>query len=71
MKRKVDKLDIGKLETTPVDSSKLSNVVKNDDRNKYITTQEFNKLTSKKFALTQAFEENLKALNKKKLWKIN
>ena len=70
MKRKVDKLDIGKLETTP---SKLSNVVKNDDSNKYITTQEFNKLTSKKFALTltQAFEENLKALNKKKLWKIN
>ena len=69
MKRQVDKLDIGKLETTPVDSSKLSNVVKNDDSNKYITTQEFNQLTSKKSALTltQAFEENLKALNKKKL----
>ena len=31
MKSKVDKLDIGKLETTPVDLSKLSNVVKNDD----------------------------------------
>ena len=30
LKSEVDKLDIGKLETTPVDLSKLSNVVKND-----------------------------------------
>ena len=30
MKNKVDKLYIGKLETTPVDLSKLSNAVKND-----------------------------------------
>ena len=30
MKSKVEKLDIGKLETTPVYLSKLSNVVKND-----------------------------------------
>ena len=30
MKNKVDKSDIRKFETTPVDSSKLSNVVKND-----------------------------------------
>ena len=30
MKNKVDKLDIGKLETTPIDISKLTNVVKND-----------------------------------------
>ena len=30
MKSKVDKLDVGKLETTPADLSKLSNVVKND-----------------------------------------
>ena len=28
LKSKVDKLDIGKLETTPVDLSKLINVVK-------------------------------------------
>ena len=28
MKNKVDKVDIGKLETAPVDLSKLSNVVK-------------------------------------------
>ena len=30
LKSKVDKLDIGKLKTTPVDLSKLSNIVKND-----------------------------------------
>ena len=30
MKSKVDKLDVGKLETTPADLSKLSNVVTND-----------------------------------------
>ena len=30
LKRKLDKLDIDKLETTPVDLSKLSNVVKTD-----------------------------------------
>ena len=30
LKSKVGKLLIGKLETTPVDSSKLSNVVKNN-----------------------------------------
>ena len=30
LKTEVDKLDIGKLATVPVDLSKLSNVVKND-----------------------------------------
>ena len=30
LKSKVDKLDIGKLKTTPVDLSKLNNVIKND-----------------------------------------
>ena len=30
MKSKVDKLDVGKLKTSPVDLSKLSNVLKND-----------------------------------------
>ena len=30
MESKVDKLDIGKLETTSVDLSKLSNLVNND-----------------------------------------
>ena len=30
MKNIVDELDIGKLETTPVDLSKLNNVVKNN-----------------------------------------
>ena len=94
MKSKVDKLDIGKLETTPVDLSKLNDAVKNEvvkkteykelvrkiydiittdtsnlvknnyntknneieeeitypDHDKYITIQEFNKLTSENFA---------------------
>ena len=35
-KSKLDKLDIGKLEKTPVDLSKLSNVVKNDAAKKDI-----------------------------------
>ena len=30
LKSRVDKLDIGKLETAPIDLSKLSNVVKDD-----------------------------------------
>ena len=30
LKRKVDKLHIGKLETTPVDLNKVNNVIKND-----------------------------------------
>ena len=94
LKSKADKLDIGKLDTTPVDLSTQSNVVKNDvvkkteynefvkkvnnisttdtsnlikktdyntkisetenkttiDHFKYITTLQFNKLTSKKFS---------------------
>ena len=30
LKSKIDKLDIGELETTPIDLSKLSDVVKNE-----------------------------------------
>ena len=30
LKSKIDELDIGKLKTTPIDLSKLSDVVKND-----------------------------------------
>ena len=30
LKRKIDKLDVGKLEIIPTDLSKLSDVVKND-----------------------------------------
>ena len=36
MKSKVDKLDIGKFITTPVDLSKLNNVVKTDVNKKNI-----------------------------------
>ena len=42
MQSKVDKLDIGKLETAPVDLSKLSNVVKN-----FVKETEYNKLVKK------------------------
>ena len=43
MKSKVDKLEIGKLETTPVDLSKLSNVVNND----VVRKTEYNELVKK------------------------
>ena len=43
LKSKVDKLDIGKLETTPVDLSKLSTVVKND----VVKKNEYNELVKK------------------------
>ena len=39
LKSKIDKLNIGKLETTPVDLSKLSNVVKNDVKKTEYNTQ--------------------------------
>ena len=43
LKSKVDKLEIGKLETTPADLSKLSNIVKND----VVKRTEYNKLVKK------------------------
>ena len=43
LKTKVDKLDIDKLATVPVDLSKLSNVVKNDDVKKSV----YDKLVAK------------------------
>ena len=43
LKTEVDKLDIGKLKTVPVDLSKLSNEVKND----VIKKTEYNKLVNK------------------------
>ena len=50
LKSKVDKLDIGKSETTPIDLSKLSNVVKNDVVKKmYIILR--SKILKKKYLL--------------------
>ena len=40
IKSEIDKLDIGKLETTPVNLSKLSDVVKNE----IVKKTEYNKL---------------------------
>ena len=47
LKSKVDKLDIGKLEVTPFDSSKLSNVVKHDA----IKKTKYNELIKKVFII--------------------
>ena len=44
MKSKVHKLDLGKLEITPFDSSKLCNVVKNDAIKKSIYNELFKKV---------------------------
>ena len=43
LKSKVGKLDIGKLETTPIDLSKSSNGVKND----FVKNTEYNELVKK------------------------
>ena len=43
LKSKVDKLVVGKLETTPVGLSKLSNVVKND----FVKKTDYNELIKK------------------------
>ena len=42
LKNKVEKLNVGKLVTVPVDSSKLSHVVKNDFVKKYIYIDIYN-----------------------------
>ena len=55
MKSKIDRLDIGKLKTTPTDLSKLSNVVKNevikkteyDDLVRNVTAIDTSKLANK------------------------
>ena len=43
LKTEVDKLDIGKLTTVPVDLSELSNVVKNDFAKKLFMTNSLEK----------------------------
>ena len=43
MKTEVDKIDVDKLKTVPVDLAKLSNVVKND----VVKKTEYNKLVTK------------------------
>ena len=67
LKNKVDKLDSGKLETTPVDFiSKLSYAVKmmslkrlNKMNNKHITTQEFNKFAAENFEARSCRKQNM------------
>ena len=55
MKSKVDKLDIGKLESTPVDLSKLSNVVRND----VVKKTEYNELVKKVHNISSIDTSNL------------
>ena len=55
LKSEVDELHIGKLETTPVDLSKLSNVVKND----IVKKTEFNELVNKANAIQTTDTSNL------------
>ena len=43
LKSEIDKLDIGKLETTPIDLSRLSDVVKNE----IVKKTEYNELAKK------------------------
>ena len=47
LKTEVDKIDVGKLETVPVDLAKLSNVVKND----VVKKTEYDKLVTKQIIL--------------------
>ena len=68
LKTEVDKLDIGKLATIPVDLSKLSNVVKNDVVKKTL----YNKLVTKvdnidtsDFVLKTNFNTKITGLEKK------
>ena len=68
LKTEVDKLDIGKLATVPVDLSKLSNVVKNDVVKKTV----YDKLVAKvdnidtsDFVLKKIFNTNFTGLENK------
>ena len=56
LKSKIDKLDIGKLETTPVDLSKLSDELKNDVAEKTV----YDKLVKKVNAIQTIDTSNLK-----------
>ena len=60
LKTEVDKIDVDKLKTVPVDLPKLSNVVKND----VVKKTEYNKLVTK--------VDNIDTINfvkKKQIWK--
>ena len=67
MKIKVDKLGIGKLETTPVDLSNLSNLVKND----VVKKSEYNELVKRVNNVSTTDTNDLENwLKRKKLVKL-
>ena len=55
LKSETDKLDIGKLETTPVDISKLSDVIKNE----IVKNTEYNELVREVNAIQTTDTSNL------------
>ena len=63
MKNKVDKLDIGKLETTPVDLIKLSDIVKND-----VKKTEYYELVKKVNNIKNTYTSNLLKKAEHKSW---
>ena len=63
MKSKVDKLDIGKLETTPVDLIKLSDIVKND-----VKKTEYYELVKKVNNIKNTYTSNLVKKAEHKSW---
>ena len=67
MKIKVDKVGIGKLETTPVDLSNLSNLVKND----VVKKSEYNELVKRVNNVSTTDTNDLENwLKRKKLVKL-
>ena len=68
LKTEVDKLDIGKLETVPLDLSKLSNVVKNDVVKKTVYDKlvaKVNNIDTNDFVLKTNFNTNFIGLENK------
>ena len=68
LKTEVDKLDIGKLATVPVDLSKLSNVVKNEVVKKTVYDKiaaEVNNINTSDFMLKNNFNTKITGLENK------
>ena len=68
LKTEIDKLDIGKLTTVPVDLSKLSNIVKNDVVEKTVYDKlvaKVNKINTSDFVLKTNFNTKLTGLENK------
>ena len=70
LKVRVDKIDVGKLNTVPADSSKLSNVVNNDVVKKTVYDKlvtKVNTINSSKFVLKTQYDTDKLDLEKKSM----